>query len=117
LDRAKVAGDEKDDIVEIGIVVEARNPGWVGRAGVGEADYRDHMSGKEEHAGSPSHLSETASCRAGGATFAAPLPKWKDLRPPVSNRYQHAPARRARTAQSVPCVDTAMRRGVSSASR
>ena len=35
MDRTKVAGDQKDDIVEIGIVVETTDPRLVGRARVG----------------------------------------------------------------------------------
>ena len=35
MDRTKVAGDQKDDIVEIGIVVEAGDPRLIWRACVG----------------------------------------------------------------------------------
>jgi len=42
LDRAEVASDQKDDVVEIGIVVKARDPRLIRRAGVGSRCERQH---------------------------------------------------------------------------
>ena len=41
MDRAEVAGDQKDDIVEIGVVVEARDPRLIRRADVGSRCERE----------------------------------------------------------------------------
>jgi len=46
LDRTKVAGDQKDDIVEIGIVVEARDPRLIRRARMG--DWRERQDCRDQ---------------------------------------------------------------------
>ena len=80
MDRAEVAGDQKDDIVEIGVVVEARDPRLIRRAGVGSRcereEDRNQSKANEPQSDFPiyhCHCHPTATKGQGGTV--APLPR------------------------------------------
>src|SRR5256885_3958807 len=69
-DRRPVDGEHGEDgIIEVGGVVDARNPGRIRRAGMREADHRDNESSEEENAGGVAPPSQSVGPSTGVEDF------------------------------------------------